>query len=311
MAVRADHGDAGQAVIGDMNVKAFTTLKLAAAAALLFLGTAQAQAPAGGAPPATGAGARAGAAPGGAPRLPRYIDNTAYDFNNHDGWTPMFDGKSLKNWEGMASYFRVEGDSIVASATADKPQPSVYLFWSGGPNKGVLKDFEFKTDIKLEGEGANSGVQFRAKLLPKLPDKANSEWDSHGYQADFDLANTQTGALIECCSGTVRGGTLRRFKASMGQAVRPSTDPAAGGNLIGTIGDPDALKASIKVGDWNQLHIIARGDTLIYILNGKVMSVIVDGDPKLGFASGRLAIQLEGRGNIKVSYRNLWVKTLP
>ena len=287
-------------------MKAINALKFAAAAALLFAGTAQAQAPAAGGAPAAGAPAA------GAPaRLPRYIDNTAYDFNASAGWTPMFDGKTLNGWEGMASFFRVEGDSIVSSATVEKPQGSVYLFWNGGPNKGVLKNFEFKTDIKLEGEGANSGVQFRAKLLPKLADKANSEWDSHGYQADFDIGNVQTGALIECCSGTVRGGTLRRFKASMGQAVRPSLDATAGGNLIGMVGDPEALKASVKVGDWNQMHIIARGDTLIYILNGKVMSIIVDDDPKLGFASGRLAIQLEGRGNIKVSYRNLRVKTLP
>ncbi len=46
------------------------------------------------------------------------------------------------------------------------------------------------------------------------------------------------------------------------------------------LGDPDALKGYMKIGDWNQVHLIARGNTLIQILNGAVMSMVVDEDLK-------------------------------
>ena len=262
--------------------------------------TAEAQQPAqGGAP----------GAPAAAARPPRYIPPTPYNFADHEGWQPMFDGKTLAGWEGPMDVWRVEDGSIVSSDTASNPTPngSVYLFWKG-KDGGDLKDFEFKTEIKLEGEKANSGVQFRAVLLGKT-EKLRSEWESFGYQADMDFANVQTGALIECCSGPRRGPAPRPFMASMGMSLRTAPTDTGAPSLMGAVGDPAALKASINVGGWNQLHIIARGHTLFYFMNGRLMSTVVDDNPTRFISHGRLAIQLEGGGDRKVSYRNMWLKT--
>ena len=251
--------------------------------------------------------AQPGARPVGgtaAARPPRYVAPTPYDFNDHTGWQSMFDGSTLKGWEGPPDIWRVEDGAIMTSQTADHQIGSVYLLWSGGD----LKDFEFKTEIKLEGSGSNSGVQFRAKMLGKT-EKPRSEWESFGYQADYDYVNEQTGALIECCSGPRRGPSPRPVKAAMGTMVRETANsdvPA----LIGSTGNPDDLKKSIHTGDWNQLHIIARGNTMMYILNGRLMSVFIDDNPSRALAQGRLLLQLEGRGDEKVSYRNIWVKPL-
>lgn len=244
-------------------------------------------------------------------RPPRYIEPTPYNFADHVGWTSMFDGKTLVGWEGPMDVWRVEDGAIVSSDTANNPRPngSVYLFWKG-KDGGDLGDFEFKTEIKLEGEKANSGVQFRAVLLGKT-EKRFSEWESFGYQADMDYPNVQTGALIECCSGPRRGPSPRPFKAAMGMSLR--TGPTAGDapSLIGVIGDAAALKKTIHVGDWNELHVIARGHALFYFMNGYLMSTVIDDDPARYIAHGRLAIQLEGGGDRKVSYRNMWLKTYP
>jgi hypothetical protein len=255
------------------------------------------------APPAQ-AGAQGQARAGGA-RPPRYVAPSPYDFNDHAGWEPMFDGTTLKGWEGPSGIWRVEEGAIVTSQTADHQIGPVYLLWSGGD----LKDFEFKTEIKLEGPGSNSGVQFRAKMLGKT-DKERSEWESFGYQADYDYVNEQTGALIECCAGPRRGPSPRPVRATMGTMVREtaSSDTPV---LIGTIGDADALKKGIHTGDWNQLHVIVRGNTMMYILNGKLMSVFIDDNPGRAIAQGKLLLQLEGKGDEKVSYRNIWVKKLP
>lgn len=245
-----------------------------------------------------------------ASRPPRYIEPTPFNFADHEGWSSMFDGRTLAGWEGPLDVWRVEDGAIVSSDTAENPVPngSVYLIWKG-KDGGDLADFEFKTEIKLEGRQANSGVQFRAQMLGKT-EKKNSEWESFGYQADMDFGNVQTGALIECCAGPRRGPAPRPFKASMGTALRTAPIASGAPSVIGTIGDPTALKASIHVGDWNQLHVIARGHSLFYFLNGVLMSTIVDDDPLRFLSHGRLAIQLEGSGDRKVSYRNLWLKTV-
>ena len=253
-------------------------------------------------PPAGGAGA----ATAQVPRAPRYIDAAPYNFDDHMGWKALFDGETLKGWEGAREQWRVEGGAIVSSSTVEHPQGSAYLTWAGGD----VKNFEFKAEIKLEGEGANSGVQFRAQMLGKT-EKANSEWESFGYQADWDYPNVQTGALIECCSGPHRGPSPRPFKASMGQVVREGVADPDKPALLATFGDPAELKSSIHTGGWNQMHIIARGNTMMYILNGRLMSVFIDDNPKRFLEQGKLQLQLEGRGDIKVYFRDIWLKQLP
>ena len=257
-------------------------------------------------PPSPPAGAPgAPGASGQAPRTPRYIPPAPYNFDDNQGWTSMFDGKTFKGWQGDMSEWRVEDGSLVSSQKADNPQGSAYLTWDG-----TVKNFEFKTEIKIEGQGANSGIQFRALMLGKTEQK-NSEWQSFGYQADWDYPNVQTGALIECCSGPHRGPSPRPFKASMGQVVEEGTATPDKPMLIGTFGDPEELKNSVHTGDWNQLEIIASGNTMMYMLNGKLMSVFIDNNPERFRAEGRLQLQLEGRGDTKASFRNIWIKQLP
>ena len=242
---------------------------------------------------------------GGAPRQPAPI--APYDFNDHQGWQQMFDGATLKGWDGPMDVWRVENGTIVASSTAENPAGSVYLFWGAG----MLKNFEFKTEMKLEGEGANTGIQFRAIRLGPVPGKKNSEWESRGYQADFTYNNGASGTLIECCNGPRRGVPPRSDRAPRGQMVRTAESEGQKTIVLANIGDPNELKTYIKVGDWNQIHIIARGTTLMYLINGHLMSVMVDDNTNMFSDHGELAVQLEGRGNIKVAFRNLWLKNLP
>jgi len=45
----------------------------------------------------------------------------------------------------------------------------------------------------------------------------------------------------------------------------------AGATVIANLGSPDDLKAFIKPNDWNQYHLIVRGNLLTHILNGHIM----------------------------------------
>ena len=63
-----------------------------------------------------------------------------------------------------------------------------------------------------------------------------------------------------------------------------------------------------KDGEWQQVEIIARGNTLVHILNGHVISMTIDDNPTFRALKGILSLQLEGSGQIW--YRNVYVKPL-
>ena len=237
----------------------------------------------------------------------RYVEPDPINFNDHVGWIQMFDGVSLKGWDGPTDLWHVENGMIVVQSKANPQTPSTYLIWQGGEPK----DFEFKGDVKLEGAGANSGVQFRATMLGEVPGNPMSKWENRGYQADLDNMNSNTGSLIECCAGPRRGVPPRPDRAYRGQVVRTAVAEGQKPTLLATIENPDTLAGYWKVGDWNQLHIIARGRTMMYFINGHLMSVLIDDHPTMFVDHGFLSIQLEGRGENKASFRNLWLKNLP
>jgi hypothetical protein len=79
---------------------------------------------------------------------------------------------------------------------------------------------------------------------------------------------------------------------------------------IGTTGSDAELKALIKENDWNDLEIIARGNTIIQMLNGRVMCVLVDDDKANRKMSGEIGIQLhKTTAAMKIETRNIRIKT--
>ena len=130
-------------------------------------------------------------------------------------------------------------------------------------------------------------------------------------EADFDLQNVNTGALIECCAGPRRGVPPRPDRAYRGQMIRSAAKDGERPSLLSTLGDSEQLTSYIKVGDWNQIHLIVRERTMIYSINGHLMSVFIDDHPTMFVDHGFLALQLEGRGDVAVYFRNLWLKNLP
>jgi hypothetical protein len=79
---------------------------------------------------------------------------------------------------------------------------------------------------------------------------------------------------------------------------------------IGALGGGDDLKALIKINDWNQLHIIARGNALTHILNGRLMAAAIDDDATNRATGGLIGFQMRVGPPMKVEYRNIWLKSL-
>jgi hypothetical protein len=229
---------------------------------------------------------------GGRGQGPRGADPLVLD--DHAGFQSIFDGTSLKGWDGDPSFWRAENGVIVGQSTEQNPiKQNTFLIWRAGEPA----DFELRVEFRVDA--TNSGVQFRSVQLPPGPDIG--KWVMKGYQADIDFANQYTGQIYE-----ERG---RGFLAMRGQAVYVPDGgrPKVIGNLEQT---PDELKAIIKVNGWNQVHLIARGNTMIQILNGAVTSIVVDDDSKNRALGGLLGFQLHVGPPMKAEFRNIWLKRL-
>jgi len=286
-------------------------------------------------PPAGQPGAPGGPGRGG--RGGGFTQPDPIDFADTTGWTSMFDGTSLKGWDGNMDLWHVENGTITVESTCEKPTGTVYLIWQGGQPG----DFELKAELRGEGAGVNSGIQYRSFIQPpRAPGEgrggpggapgaaagggfggrggrgpsgpcpsgqprgtpnpaAEAKWNLGGPQADFDGTNRYSGQYYE-------GGTTRGIVAWRGQVVRAEEGKKP--RLLATIGDKDELGGYVKINDWNQYHIIARGNQMIHILNGHVMSVFIDDDATKFRKNGLIGIQIEGTG--KVSFRNLWIKMI-
>lgn len=286
---------------------------LAVTTALMFAQQPPAQ-PQAGAPGGPGRGGRGGG----------FTQPDPIDFEDHTGWKTMFDGETLNGWDGNKTIWHVESGAIVAESTCEKPTGTTYLIWQGGQPG----DFELKAEIRGEGPGINSGIQYRSFIQPPpqgrggagggggfpgrgpagpcpsgqprgVPDVAgNAKWNLGGGQSDFDGTNRYTGQYYE-------GGTNRGIVAWRGQVVRAEEGKKP--RLLAMLGDPEALSGYVKINNWNQIHIIARGNEMIHIMNGHVMAVFLDDDPTKYRKDGYIGLQIEGTG--KVSFRNLWIKT--
>ncbi|HEY4051623.1 MAG TPA: DUF1080 domain-containing protein [Acidobacteriaceae bacterium] len=260
-----------------------------------------------------------------APSAPpsRFVQPEPINFNDHEGWTQIFDGKSLNGWDGPSEVWHVEDGAIVGVSSDEHPSGTTNIIWRGGE----VGNFMLKVEMKLEGSGANGGIQYRsASVAPKgraipadrlarqtdeqkqrmkqneIRAQQHAKWNLTGYQADFDYNNRYTGQLYEQDSP-------RGIIAWRGQMV--ATEPGIKPRLLAMVGDPDQLKSYIKPGEWNQVEVIADGNTMIHIVNGHVMAILVDTDPKFYRAQGLLAFEIEGGGTVKISHRNIWLKKLP
>jgi hypothetical protein len=132
------------------------------------------------------------------------------------------------------------------------------------------------------------------------PDAASEEkWNMWGAQYDFDAANRYTGQFYEQSTG-------RGIIAWKGQTVR--TEEGKSPRLIASLGEPDVINSYYKPDDWNQLHIIAVGNHYTHILNGHVISILVDEDKSKFKRSGIIGLEVEATG--KLFTRNIWLKKI-
>lgn len=203
-------------------------------------------------------------------------DSAATAKAEEEGFTPLFDGKSIEGWVqrgGVAKYEAVDG---VIVGTAVPNTPNSFLCTPRDYANFELR-LEFKVHPKL-----NSGIMIRAQSKPDYKDGR-----VHGYQAEIDpSARAWTGGIYD----ESRRGWINDLKEN---------EPA---------------RKAFKASEWNEYRIRCEGNSIKTWLNGVPAADLKDDMDASGFIGlqvhGIGKEQPDANDPLSVAWRNLRIKEL-
>ena len=202
-----------------------------------------------------------------------------------DGFVSLFNGQNLDGWDGDPRFWSVVDGAIRGRTTGDNPTDhNTFLVWRGGQ----LKDFELRIKFRIEGEN-NSGIQYRSREF--------DQWRIAGYQAEIINKPDVVGFLWN-----EQG---KRKGVQVGQFV--VYHPGNEREVVGEIADRKALRESghYRPREWNECHIIARGNHVIHRINGRQTVEFIDEDPEKAAREGLLALQVHGGKPLLVEFKDI------
>ena len=212
-----------------------------------------------------------------------------------DGYVSLFDGKTLKGWDGSPAVWSVADGNIVG-ITGKQGEPNFLAYNQFLTYEGkVPENFVLEFDIWLSKEG-NSGMQFRSWRDPDT----TKPWRVYGYQADFDG--------IHAYSGIVYGENFRGVLANHGTIAEVGDDHTP--KDMKRFAESDDIKKALKVGDWNHYKVTVQGYLFIMEINGVVTSILFDDDKQMRRNEGVLAIQAHAGPPMKVLVKNIKIKAM-
>jgi len=226
------------------------------------------------------------------------------------GFQPIFNGKDLSGWEGNPDFWSVRDGAITGQTT----KGNTFLVWKSGRPANFELRARFRLTAQNDKNQANSGIQYRSKVLEA------ATFVVGGYQADIDSTGKYAGMLYE-----ERG---RGILMSPGQTIRVSAPDAAAIaaaqankkakgqakakiEVLGTATKPEEILAAYKLGEWNELRIVANGQRLQHYLNGKLSADVTDTDATAGAKDGVIALQLHQGPPMTIQFKDVHLKTLP
>ena len=211
-----------------------------------------------------------------------------------DGYVNIFDGRTLKGWDGDSRFWSVQDGAITGRTTRDNPtEGNTFIIWRGG----YVTNFELKLEYRIDG--GNSGIQYRSFEVADQP------WVVGGYQADLKAGDRTSGALYgELFRGVLagRGDRTELTRNDDGEFVS---------RVTGSVGESDEIQKQFRTSDWNEYHVIVDGYTFRHRIDGDTTCVCTDNDTRLRRTTGIVALQLHTGPPMTVQFRNVRVKRLP
>lgn len=224
--------------------------------------------------------------------------------NDEQEFIKIFDGTSLKDWEGDPKYWSIKDGALTGIVTPETllKRNSFIIYKKAQP-----KNFELKLEYKISEDG-NSGINYRSELLSSVP------YALRGYQADIDGKNRYTGqnyeekkrttlayrhekVLINNPSNLSMGGLKEGIKKNAWQFRK----------VIDTF---KTASATPKTDGWNSIHLIVKDNNMRHYVNNELISEVTDNDTLNRSTSGYIGVQVHVGPPMEVSYRNIQLKIL-
>lgn len=207
-----------------------------------------------------------------------------------DGFVSIFDGSTLNGWSCVdMSYWSVRDEAITGESTEQNPcTRNKFIVWHGGE----LADFEVKLKFRVQGNGCNSGVQFRSAFRP--------DGLAVGYQADIYQSGGYLGGV--CDELHKRDGPELLSANGSKSVIAPD-----GKRTAEPIGPPVKMNTWP---DWNDYHITARGNRVILRINGQVSSELVDQEEAHLDLTGYLGLQLRSGKPMTVQFKDIRLRVI-
>jgi hypothetical protein len=238
--------------------------------------------------------------------MPKFHDPAPYDIDEHTEYKQIFDGKSLTGWDADPSIWRVEGGVMVGETLEGKPKGNNYIVYRGDKTR----DFDLKLQMKIE-KGGGGGIQYRSvtgkpwtRPQPAGQPPYDLKFMMTGPQADFwfPVRAQAAGYTGQWYSENTMQGILA-YRGQVTQALPGQTN-----RLVATIGDKQALGGFVKVNEWNDYEIIARGGVMMHIMNGQLMAIFIDDNKdSVNNQPGLIGFEIESEP-CKISVRNIWLR---
>ncbi|NOX98652.1 MAG: DUF1080 domain-containing protein [Verrucomicrobia bacterium] len=205
------------------------------------------------------------------------------------GFTRIFDGKTLSDWDGDPTYWKVKNGTLVGTVTPKTLlKKNSWIVWRGG----LVEDFELVLDYRVSAHG-NSGVGYRLSVL------ANDPFSVRGPQADIHGEQMFTGICYE------ENG--RRLLAARGQSTWID-DLGGQPRLIAQIADPEELQGVVRSEDWNRYRLVVKGNDAKHFINGALMSEVHDHDETNRMHRGLIGVQVHVGPPMKIEFRDIYLK---
>lgn len=211
-----------------------------------------------------------------------------------EGFTSLFDGKTLNGWRGDPTLWSVE-DGAITGKSAAPIEKNAFLI-----REGSFSNFEVRLKYRFLSEKGNSGLQYRSRPHPD-----GGEYSVEGYQANIVTpdANERFGFLYD--------ENARGVLANLGEHVeitRGSGNEVARKVISALKGSADLSRVVRPYPEWNDYVVIAYQNNLIHAVNGFLLTRVSDHDTSDRAMEGFFALQLHAGPPMGVQIKDMEVK---
>lgn len=215
-----------------------------------------------------------------------------------DGMEVLFNGKNLEGWDGDERLWSIRDGVIHGETTSEVPtKGNTFLIW-----KDPVKDFELRLSFRCTAAN-NSGIQYRSARVTEGK-QATNKWVLRGYQ--HEIRNEEEFPNVPSFIYDEKGTRKRICLVGEKAVWNPDGKQVIGDPLI----DADGFRDLMRVDEWNDVIIIAKGNHIRHYLNGVLVLDFTDKHPEKAFSEGVIGLQLHAGKPMWAEFKNIRLKHL-